>query len=92
MSLGNMENLQEERVVNLVREILQSEDYADVCRCSHCFVDITAIALNALPPEYVADKFYKFPESPDVVKAKREAADGAIRAAIQKVTQRPHHD
>ncbi|MBI4868094.1 MAG: late competence development ComFB family protein [Candidatus Wallbacteria bacterium] len=87
-----MENLQEERVVMLVREILQAEEYAHVCKCSHCFIDITAIALNSLPPEYVADKFYKFPEGPDVVKVKQEAATSAIRAAIAKVTAHPHHE
>ncbi len=87
-----MENLQEERVFQLVRELLQREEYSHVCKCPDCFVDIAAIALNALPAEYVADKYYKFPETAESVKSKQEAATKQILDAIAKVTQRPHHD
>ncbi|TPW10840.1 MAG: hypothetical protein FD129_1811 [bacterium] len=92
MALANMENLQEERVFKLIRELLQSDEYGHVCKCPDCFVDIAAIALNALPSEYVADKYYKFPEKPDVAERKDAAAIEAIRSAIEKVTQHPHHE
>ncbi|MBI4871902.1 MAG: late competence development ComFB family protein [Candidatus Riflebacteria bacterium] len=92
MALANMENLQEERVFKLIRELLQTDEFAHVCRCADCFVDIAAISLNHLPPEYVADKFYKFPENPETVDSKRQAAIAAIRTAIDKVTRHPHHE
>ena len=53
---------------------------------------LLATVPDLLPPEYVADKFYKFPESPEVVQTKLERATTAIRESIHRVTSHPHHE
>lgn len=92
LAIGNMENLQEERVINLIREVLEEDEFVTACRCQQCFIDMAAIALNKLPPEYVSDKFLKFPEPPEMVRAKDEQAMNAIRDAARKVRSNPHHE
>ena len=77
-----------------IREILENDpEFSDgkVCTCHDCIVDIAAIALNVLPPQYVADRFYKFPEPPGVAKKKRTRVEEAVRRAIRKVANHPHH-
>ena len=62
-----------------------------VCTCHDCIVDIAAIALNELPPQYVADRFYKFPDPPKLSIEKQSLVDEAVRGAIRKVAKHPHH-
>lgn len=94
MAIGNLENLQEREVMRVIREIVESgEEFNSkpVCTCNECLVDITAIALNMLPPHYVADKYYKFPDSPDEEKQRKEQVSRAVRIAMKKVVDHPHH-
>lgn len=95
IDLGNLENLQEELVVRALEIALQDnrEDSPEAfCACKGCVVDIVALALNSLPPRYVADKYYKFPETPEGAAKAQETAERALRMAIRKVARRPHHD
>ena len=54
--------------------------------------DIVALALNSLPPRYVADKYYKFPDDPARAERSKDTAIRAVRMAVRKVSRRPHHD
>jgi competence protein ComFB len=95
LDLGHLENLQ----VDLVRQALK-ETLSDVespvseklCTCRFCLVDVIAVALNSLPPRYVADKYYKFPEEKDGEGRALSIARRAVTLAIHKVIRRPHHD
>jgi hypothetical protein len=95
LELGNLENLQ----VNLVRQALE-EILAEpqlrltekLCTCRFCLVDVVAVALNSLPPRYVADRYYKFPDSPEGEGRSYHTARRAVEMAIRRVTRRPHHD
>ena len=95
MAIGNLENLMEAEVIKTIREIIESGEVfeeGELCSCHDCLVDIAAIALNMLPPHYVADKYYKFPDPPTKEKKRREQVQTAVRFAIKKVIKRPHHD
>ncbi|WP_332646384.1 late competence development ComFB family protein [Lysinibacillus sp. 54212] len=49
-------NVTEEIVRGLVSFLLHGTEYQTFCHCEQCEMDIVAIALNALPPKYVASK------------------------------------
>lgn len=95
MAIGNLENLMEAEVIKAIREIIESEEEFQegrLCTCHDCLVDIAAIALNMLPPTYVADKYYKFPDPPAKEQKRRDAVLNAVRFAIRKVIKHPHHE
>lgn len=49
-----LRNSMEELVNNILADIIED---LDVCKCERCIMDISAIALNNLPPKYsVTDK------------------------------------
>lgn len=47
-------NVTEEIVRGLVSFLLHGNEYQTFCHCHQCEMDTIAIALNALPPKYVA--------------------------------------
>ncbi|WP_215831295.1 late competence development ComFB family protein [Pelorhabdus rhamnosifermentans] len=49
-----VKNYMEDLVWQTLDEILVC--YPQVCQCEHCRYDIAAIALNALPPQYVVSR------------------------------------
>ncbi len=94
MAIGNLENLMEEEVMKMIKELVDSGvtfEEGELCTCHDCLVDIAAIALNMLPPQYVADKYYKFPDSPDKEERRKEAVRKAVLYAMRKVIRNPHH-
>lgn len=93
MELGNLENLQESFVERALEEIFRGSDPAllqGFCGCMGCRIDVVALALNSLPPKYVADKYYKFPEGPGGNQEQYERARRAVVLAIRRVKRRPH--
>ena len=93
MDLGNLENLQESYVRRSIDEILSGGHEAlmdGFCICHGCMIDVFALALNSLPPKYVADKYYKFPVGTEGNDPAFERARRAVVFAIRKVKRRPH--
>ena len=94
LELANLENLQLDLVVDALKAALATP--ADLpegfCNCRVCLVDIVALALNSLPPRYVADRYYKFPESEEGSERKNDMARRAVSMALRRVSRRPHHD
>lgn len=89
--LDNLENLQEQAVLDALQTQLKAKPRPKVCPCPKCYVDMVALALNALPPRYVADRFNKFGDTIADEAAAKEQVEGAVRLAIHKVAGRPHH-
>lgn len=84
-------NLMEKEVYYVVDKVLNDMD--DVCKCEKCKMDIAAIALNNLKPDYVVSEkgeVYKkvnnmnYQFSSDVV--------AAVTRAIDIVSKNPKHD
>lgn len=63
-----------------------------LCTCNVCLVDIGAVALNALPAQYVTDPWLKFPGGPDQERAEHQRVLEAVRKAVDTIASRPHHD
>ncbi len=82
----NVKNANYERVVSVAEKFL-NEKYQSVCNCSRCVCDITAIALNYLPPHYYVDHLSPEKEigSPWVM------VETAVVEAIDRVAENPNH-
>ena len=90
--LENLENLAEDQVLtSLRRQLKEAGPQPGLCTCTRCFIDMVALALNAVPPRYVADRFNKFGETLEEEAKVTEQIDGACRLAINRVAGRPHH-
>lgn len=88
-----LENLLEEPVLDTLRRRLPQVALTrpGLCMCERCVTDMAALALNALPPRYVADRYNKFPED-DVDEGRdRELVRRAVDTAIERVAGRRHH-
>ena len=94
IDLSPLENLRVAAVQKALDEVLASElaRGRSICTCEVCVLDMGAIALNSLPPQYVTDPWLKFSETPAVAKAEYEKVKVAVRQAIEAVVERPHHD
>lgn len=46
-----LKNYMEEVVLNLLKGVLED---LDMCKCELCVMDVAALALNDLPPKYIA--------------------------------------
>jgi competence protein ComFB len=84
-----LHNLMEEAILDVVDDFM---DKRNICACEQCRLDVVAIALNSLPPRYVATPkgviyaktdFLEIQKNIDVI--------GAILKAIELVKKNPHH-
>jgi len=95
-TFDNLENLQEQIVIRAVRAVIEQEARQGraVCGCRSCLVDIAAVALNSLPPWYVADSMntVAFGLRGEEYARRKTAAEEAIRKAIPIVAASPHHE
>jgi competence protein ComFB len=92
-NFSNLENMQESLVFEILQDVVEQEQNRGrtICACPSCLVDIAAVALNTLPPRYVADRYNIFGESDSDRARVREEAKKAILFAIHRVAARPHH-
>ncbi|SFL50603.1 late competence development ComFB family protein [Halanaerobium salsuginis] len=47
-------NTTEEIVLDQLNQILDREEFKDICKCKSCLLDMATYALNRLPARYVA--------------------------------------
>lgn len=82
----------EEIVRGLVSFLLHGVEYQTFCHCEQCEMDVIAIALNALPPRYVAsgksrDAVYNQLNTPENI----EEINKQIIRALHVVNRYPRH-
>lgn len=66
--------------------------HPDVCKCERCVSDIKAIALNSLPPKYVAtEKGEVFTKANELTIQFEADVIRALVEAIGKVKGKPNH-
>jgi competence protein ComFB len=59
----------------------------DACWCSLCEADVTALALNQLPPRYCQEQNYGYSAAPGL----GDKVRSAVTRAVEKVSRRPKH-
>lgn len=85
MSMENIRNRQETRVAEHLRKQLEQDP--DFCGCRLCVEDVYAIALNALPAQYV--------QAGSLVLRNQAPSDQDVSRAVEDATDivrvRPNH-
>ncbi|SDK51741.1 late competence development ComFB family protein [Natronincola ferrireducens] len=85
-----IKNYMEVVVNNLLPNILKCQE--ESCSCERCVADIKAIALNMLPPKYIATEFGEVYSKINALSIQFEAdVTNAIIQAIDKVKKHPRH-
>ena len=88
-NMRQLRNYMEEAVEQYIEQWLPQ---ADVCQCEDCRLDIMAIMLNALPPQYgVTDTGAMFAKLREFSFQHRADIMAAMISAIEKVKGKPSH-
>jgi competence protein ComFB len=62
------------------------------CSCRECLLDITAVALNYLPPHYSVSIHTDLYRDAQQLVGRQIEIEAAVLYACEKVKHRPHHD
>ena len=85
-------NVMEEIVCGLVSFMLHSPDYQTFCRCKQCELDVATMALNSLPPRYVASTEARNAAFEQINRPENiEYVNKQIIKAIHTVSKKPNH-
>ncbi|MBT9546407.1 MAG: late competence development ComFB family protein [Candidatus Sericytochromatia bacterium] len=87
--LDEISNENETDILKLVYEYQVEEKLP--CQCRECLLDITAVALNYLPPQYSVSIHRDLYITPEAKAARRVEVEAAVLHACEKVKIRPHH-
>ena len=84
-----LRNYWEDKVVERTREIVSK---MDVCQCEKCFLDICALVLNKLPPQYVTTERGNLMRKVPAASSKMETElTVLISQSIKMVNEKPMH-
>ncbi|HHX22503.1 MAG TPA: late competence development ComFB family protein [Thermoanaerobacterales bacterium] len=85
-----LKNCMEDIVTLLAEEVIQKKD---ICKCEQCLLDISAIALNKLPPKYIVTRKGEVYAKTDLL-SRQFRTDVIIQLlhAIEIVSNNPHHN
>lgn len=87
--MPQLKNLMEELVINSLEDVLKD---INMCRCETCVTDITAIALNSLPPKYIVTQVGELYSKSDLLRQQFEVdIISAITKAAVIVKRKPRH-
>ena len=85
-----IKNYMEEIVLNMIKDVLKD---IDMCTCEKCLLDITAIALNDLPPKYVVTEKGELYTKTNALRQQFEVdVVTAITKAAVLVKRNPRHE
>lgn len=85
-----VKNYMEDIVDKLLPELLKKKP--EICNCEHCISDIKALALNNLPPKYIAtEKGEVYSRISELSIQFETDVTRAILQAMEKVNQFPRH-
>ncbi|WP_352420017.1 late competence development ComFB family protein [Proteiniborus sp.] len=87
----NLHNSMEDVVYRYLDSVLSK--YNNVCKCTKCKLDIVALALNNLPPQYtVTEKGKLFTKVKEMEAQYEVDIVREITKAIEIVSRKPHHE
>lgn len=87
--MPQIKNLMEELVINSLEDVLKD---INMCKCETCVTDITAIALNSLPPKYIVTEMGELYSKSNVLRQQFEVdIISAITKAAVIVKRNPRH-
>lgn len=87
--LDEISNENETDILKLVYDYQMEQKLP--CQCRECLLDITAVALNYLPPHYSVSIHRDMYVTPEAKAARKVEVEAAVLHACEKVKLRPHH-
>jgi competence protein ComFB len=96
MSLGEKYNL--EAIRNETAELVYArvekllEERPDICRCEVCVLDLVAFTLNRTTPRYATSILGDLHPNPALTRKLQIEIDLALKAAVGRLKEHPHHD
>lgn len=88
--MENVKNYMEEIVEMLLDDVLKD---LNVCKCKLCREDITALALNSLPPKYIATEKGERYSKLNFLRQQFEVdIISAVTMAAMTVNKKPRHN
>ena len=88
--MQQIKNYMEEVVFMLMKEVLND---IKVCKCEKCMLDIAAIALNDMPPQYIVTEKGELYSKINSLKQQFEVdVIAAITKAAVLVKRKPRHE
>lgn len=90
---GRLNNLTEEIVLDKLENILQREEFEDICKDEDCLLDMATYALNRLPAKYVAtSKGEVFSKTEELEQQHSVDVLSIVTRAIKVVSENDHHN
>ena len=88
-----LHNYTEHLVFEKLDELLDQEEYKNVCRCEKCILDMCTYALNRLSPQYVVShKGEVYTKIKDFNQQSKVDVMSVVVKAIEVVKNNPHDD
>ena len=88
----SLTNHTEEIVLETLKELINNDEFDDICKCKYCKIDIASYALNRLPARYISspkgELQTKINEFENQIKVDTISA---ITKAIKTVSENPRH-
>ncbi len=90
---NDLNNTTEDLVLETMEELLNQDEYDEICKCRNCLLDIASYALNRLPTKYISNpsedlktKIIEFENkvNMDVVRS--------VENAIKVISNNPRHN
>jgi len=89
---GKLNNLTEEVVLEMLGNMLQREEFDDICKDEDCLLDMATYALNRLPAKYVAtSKGEVFSKTEELEQQHSVDVLSVVTRAIKVVSENEHH-
>ena len=89
---GRLNNLTEEVVLEMLEDMLQREEFEDICKDEDCLLDMATYALNRLPAKYVAtSKGEVFSKTESLEQQHSVDVLSVVTRAIKVVSENEHH-
>ena len=88
-----LHNYTEQLVFEKLDELLNQEEYKNVCSCEKCILDMCTYALNRLSPQYVVShKGEVYTKIKDFNQQSKVDVMSVVAKAIEVVKNNPHDD
>ena len=88
-SVESLINENVEEVFKAIDKVLAEGE--GFCTCQDCMLDVAAIALNNLQPNYRVFLMRPIHRDSEIVQSHLQKVEEAVRQAIAVVKKRPHH-
>ncbi|TDO73003.1 competence protein ComFB [Halanaerobium saccharolyticum] len=90
---GRLNNVTEEVVLKMLEDMLQREEFEDICKDEDCLLDMASYALNRLPAKYVAtSKGEVFSKTEGLEQQHSVDLVSVVTRAIKVVSENDHHN